>query len=151
MRIFRDSITQLAREGYRTTQIPQIAINLPTPTPHNQRYGFTDEELASVRNIEQEYEEIPDEWIAHVHSSCRRYCVTDRERRSAFWHLSRVGFEANREAIRQAFEGSQYKRGTWEEFLEDIEREWQRWDAGTERHIANLRRKLQEIERERNV
>lgn len=145
MRILRDTITYLAGSGYRTLQIPNVAINLPAPTPEIRDHGFSDEDLERMRNFEPEYEEVPDEWIVHVHSGCRRYCLTDRERRHSFLHLSRAGFEANREAIRQAFENSPMKRGTWEQFLADAEEEWRKLEAGTERYRANLRRKLTQI------
>ncbi len=144
MRIMRDTITHLARSGYMTVQIPQIGINLPSGNP-DPVTGWSEEDLQRVRNAQPDYEEIPDEWILHVHSSSRRLAVTDRERRHAFWFLSRAGFEANREAIRQVFESSQYRRGTWEQFLEEIERRWRDWEEGTERYRANLRRKLAEI------
>ncbi len=74
MRILRGTLTQLAGEGRRTLQIPQIA-------------------LSSRRDFQPEYEEIPDEWILHVHSGCQRLCVSGRERPHAFWFLSRAGLK----------------------------------------------------------
>lgn len=92
MRIAPSALTQLAREGYRTLQIPDVVIGVdPNPEPE---------------------EDFPDEW----------FTLLNAERlpsQRGFLYFTLAGWEANRERLRTAFEASPRKRGTWADFVRD--------------------------------
>ncbi len=125
MKILKNSIIYLASCGYRTTQIPQYDFDLSG-------------------NYSSAYEEIPDDWVMTIYGKTCSRLALGRER--GFWHLSRKGFEANKELIQKAFEDSPMKRGTWEQFLEESEIFWEKIEKGTERYKSTLRKKLESIQ-----
>ena len=93
MRIIKGAIVAGAANGYLGVQVAEIA------------YGD-----------DVEYVEAPDEWFIRLKD--RRPAVG---REDGFLFLTRIGWEANKEQMRQAFETAQFKRGTWEDFEKHVE------------------------------
>jgi len=80
MEILKDAITSSARGGYLSLQIPEIAVRF--------------------NGGQDEVENIPDDWVCRL-KSCDRPAVG---KESGFLYLTRKGYEANKPAIRAAFE-----------------------------------------------
>ena len=125
MRIFKDAITTLAAEGRRTLQVPDLVIAIPP-----------------VRLEEVEYEEVPDEWFTRLKRD-----VPCAGKENGFLYLSRKGYEANKERLKEAFLKAQYKRGTWEQFEKDAEDHFAKVETARQRKLKLLRAKADELER----
>lgn len=99
MKILKGSIPQLASEGYLTLQIPAFDIWI------------------GESPVASSYEDVPDEWVTILRSN-NQFCIG---KETGFLFLTRKGWEANKEAIKEAFEKSKMKRGTWQEFEKHAE------------------------------
>jgi hypothetical protein len=99
VRIFEDTIGSLVRQGYRTLQVPVMALT----------FAPADEPLT---------EEHPDEYFIHTNplGDYRSRLAVGREQ--GFLFLSRRGFEHFRETLRECFEEG---RGRMQERGHDIE------------------------------
>jgi len=136
MKISKSSLTYLARSGYMTLQVPQYTISLGR-------------QLAIGDNgevVEPEEIEIPDNWIIETKhqgglwSQNERLCV-GRER--GFWHLSPIGWAANRDAIKEAWESvSVGMRRTADDRRDDPKAgvEWADFEAWVARWFEKLNR-----------
>jgi len=88
MKILKDSITCLAGEGRLTLQVPMFDLG-----------------------GKPKYEEVPDEWFIYLNHD--RIPTTPRY---GYLYLTKIGFEENKEKLKDAFLKAPHKRGTWEEF-----------------------------------
>lgn len=80
MQIYKDSITQLASEGYLTLQVPCVALGTSPPqTIH-----------------------APDEWFCFLKSDCVP-CVGKQK---GFLYLTEKGFQDNYDDLKKAFENA---------------------------------------------
>jgi hypothetical protein len=122
MKILKGAITSLASEGRITLQIPQFDLCFGNYTP--------------------EYEEVPDEWIITLRNSGSRPAVG---RESGFWFLTRVGWEANKDAIKKAFESANFQRGTWKEFEEYAEEHFLEVGKALQKHVDYLQKKIDQL------
>jgi hypothetical protein len=108
MKMQKDTITHLMWCGYLTLQVPEIEVNFGTPLP------------------ESAYVDAPDEWFMRLSG--------DLPSSRGFLHLSRAGYEANKTAIREAFEVA----------LADPERRraesWADFEAFVVKHFENINR-----------
>lgn len=121
MKIIKDSITSLARRGYITLQIPQISIELGG--------GVTP------------VEEVPDEWIAMIHSSGS--VAVGKE--TGFSYLTRIGWEKNKSKIKEAYEGAEHQRGPWEKFERYAEKHFKAVEEANKRRIRFLQKKVEQL------
>lgn len=96
MKILKDAVTSLAREGRPTLQIPQHDIWFSKePPPDKDRF-----------------EEIPNEWVITLRNGTP---IVGKE--EGYLFLTRAGWEANKDKIEKAFGYSGInRRGTWEDF-----------------------------------
>lgn len=113
--IIKGAITQLASAGYITLQVPDSA------------YG------------DVELENIPAHWVWEIKN---QRPALGKER--GHLHLTRAGWEANKVAIKAAFESSQFPRDTWEEFERFVENEFATW----RRKLLTEYDRLQRLSRE---
>jgi hypothetical protein len=121
MLIIKGAITHLASRGYITTQVPNIALGNPQPDD----------------------EECPDEWFVLLHEG--RPAIG---KEYGIWHLTRIGWEANKDKIKQAFEEALAEgldrtggRG-WEVFVEQVEEEFVQRKKKFEHYKKSLKQKL---------
>jgi len=138
MKISKGAITSLARQGYLTLQVPDLEIRIGEEAKLNPKW---------------EIEELPDAWF------CRTKCYNAKGsrlvfgREQGFLYLTREGWEANREALKEAFQSSSNKRGDWPEFVEKAENFLRNLDSNTAAYVqkkkANLKRQLFELEQYR--
>lgn len=115
MKIFKGAIKINAERGYKSLQVPDVCIGKP---------------LEEV--------EAPDEWFFYMKDG-RVACG----RESGFLHLSRQGFEANKEILKKALEGNE--RGTtWEDFEAAAEAELTRCEKDTKKFISQMEAKIEQ-------
>ncbi len=120
MKILKDSITSLASEGRMTLQIPQ--------------YDFVYSDVI--------VEEVPDEWIVNLRDNL--YPAVGKEQGYLF--LTRAGWFANQDRIKDAFENAEFNRGnTWEDFEEYAKKHFQKVEHNTVRRIRLFERKIKEL------
>lgn len=122
MKVYAGALTLMAAEGRLSVQVPHL----------NLRIVEGQVAIADLPTVE-----IPDEWIESLkgYGSGHRRC-TGRE--LGFWHLSRAGYEANKEALRAALVGN--ARGTtWEQYEAAAEAHFADVEAGTARYQRALR------------
>jgi hypothetical protein len=117
MKLQEGSITVLASEGRLTLQVPEWSIG-------------DDSELV----------EYPDRWFVRLHG--RRPCVG---RESGYLFLSREGWKANREILKQAF--STVRGAEWSDFEQHAEKHFQEVQATADKLVAKLTRQLDEARR----
>ena len=130
MRLTTDSITSQAARGRCCLQVPEYCIVLGT-------------------NAEPEpTQEYPDDWFVRLKHG--RPVVAGE--RTGFLHLTRKGFEANKEALRHAFEekvgdGTNYPQGknTWEDFERLAEEDFANREKVLRKLKVNLEKKLASI------
>jgi hypothetical protein len=122
MRIIQGSIIDHPSTGRMTLQIPSIAI-------------FIGAESSA------QYEEVPDEWICELRQEVP---VTGKEQGYLF--LTRTGWDANREQIRQAFEASG-SQATWEQFEQFARRHFTEVERKTQRKLQQLQNKVDQLRR----
>lgn len=119
MRIFKSSITAMARQGRASLQVPDVAIGKPIP----------------------ETEEYPDDWFIVLKDN--RPAIG---RESGFLHLTRKGFEANKHQLQQALVGN--PRGTtWEVFESIIMRDFAQVEKNSQKYINDLQKKIVDIQK----
>lgn len=125
MKLLDGSIEALAKEGRHSIQIPEIII------------GST----AGIPEIE-----CPNDWfwrMNHLKLPCRQ----------GFLYLTRKGYAANRENIREAFlsacrrAGSTNMNRDWAKFEKSIDQFFADVDTAVRKKIASLRSKIAELER----
>lgn len=97
-KIIKGAVTHLAASGYMTLQVPDSASG------------------------DVELESIPTCWVWEIKNSRP---ALGKER--GHLHLTRAGWNANKVAIKTAFESSDRKRGTWEDFERFVENEFATW------------------------
>ena len=120
MKILKDSITSLASEGRMTLQIPQY-------------------DLGSSDAI---VEEVPDEWIVTLTHFL--YPAVGREHGYLF--LTRAGWFANQDKIKDAFEDAKFHRGnTWEDFEAYAKKHFQKVEHNTMHRIRLFEGKVKEL------
>jgi len=121
MKILKDSITSLASEGRITLQIPQY-------------------DLGSSDAIE---EEVPDEWVVTLRNGL--YPAVGREQGYLF--LTRAGWFANQDKIKDAFEDAKFHRGnTWEDFEAHAKKHFQKVEHNTMRRIRLFKNKVKDLQ-----
>jgi len=125
MQILKDSITCLAGQGRITLQIPQYSIWL------------------GPEARQPETEEVPDEWIMTLRSSAS-YPAVGKE--SGYSFLTRAGWLANKDKIKEAFELSNSMRGSWEDFEKYVERHFQSTREKTIKRIAFMEKKTRQLQ-----
>jgi hypothetical protein len=124
MNIFEGSITQLASEGYLTLQVPHCVVGEPTP----------------------DTVEVPDEWLCELKSDVP---VTGRQ--EGFLFLTRAGYEANKDAIKKAFEkacanGKDRTDGEgWAAFEKRAEEHFKHIEERCKKRIAKLEKDLETL------
>lgn len=127
MQILKGAITQLASEGHLTLQIPECAICFPGDPV-------------------VDMEEAPDEW----------FCVLKRDvpvlgKESGFLHLTRVGYEANKNALKAAFAtacatGRDRTNGVgWPAFEKMAEEHFKKVEKATTKQKKLLAQKLDQL------
>jgi len=119
-------ITSLASEGYLTLQVPQYDIIIKEGRAFAQ----------SLTNAEG-VEEHPDHWFIWLKN--HRPAVG---RETGFLILTREGWEANKEKIKEAFQAS---RGTWQEFEQHAEDHLKEVEEKTKKHIRFLQKKIDDL------
>ncbi len=123
MKILKDAITSLASEGRMTLQIPQVDLN--------------------PRGFESSIKEVPDEWVVALKDGS--YPAVGREQ--GYLYLTRAGWFANRDDIKDAFEGARFSRGnTWEDFEEYARKHFQKVEHNTMRRIRLFENKVKELQ-----
>jgi len=122
MKILPGSITCLAGEGRLTIQVPTISI------------GTDDRAL----------EDAPDDWFVLTGYGTKP--AIGRERSSAFVYLSRKGYEANKSALRAAFNQSTSRRGTWQQFEAAAEAFFADLEKNRQKRIARLTQQIKDLE-----
>jgi len=122
MKLRKNTITTLAREGRISLQVPQFI-------------------LCFGKEPEESLIDFPNEWFVIAKSS-RVPAVGKKE--GGFMFLSEVGWKANKKAIKRAFEKSKHKRGTWEDFEIHAEKHFQDVKDALDKRINYLQRKLEE-------
>lgn len=118
MKIISGSVTMLASEGRITMQVPNLAFGEPSP----------------------ELLELPDEYFWKLTSAC---FPTESDAHCLF--LSPTGWKHFRDAIKEAFEASDHKRGTWKEFEEHATGFFSRTRKKRDRKIASLQRSINKL------
>lgn len=122
MKIIKDSITALASEGRMTLQIPQY-------------------DLGANNTIE---EEVPDEWFVTLRNAS--YPAVGREHGYLF--LTRAGWFANQDKLKEAFENAEYNRGnTWEDFETYTIKHFQRIEHNTMNRIRLFENKAKALKK----
>lgn len=82
-------------------------------------------------------EEIPDDWVVFMHSSCGRYAVSKREKSYAFLFLSQKGFDDNKDKY-----SSLVENGTIYGMEKKLKETWDKMDKGTKQYMKKLQKKL---------
>lgn len=117
MRIVKGTITSLAARGDITLQVPDAWIGSAPAM-----------------------EEVPDEWFMRVKCEGKgvRPCVG---KESGFLYLSRAGWEANKERIKEAFEG--YNEKMRREYPTHKWQVWADFEAHVEQHFEDMRKAVE--------
>jgi len=127
MKLPRDSITQLTREGHCTLQVPDSVYLLP---------GDDGSKLDLV--------DYPDDWFTMIKSGDEP--AIGRE--EGFTYLSRKGYEANKAELKAAIESAVDKRQvTWEKFEKYAEKHFAGVEKAVAKKLKNLRSKVAELEK----
>ena len=122
MKIIKNSITSLAGRGYISLQIPMYAI-------------ASEEEINTVRN-----EEVPDEWITKI----KNYCpVVGKEQ--GFQYLTKAGWKANKDKIKEAYANAEFPRGPWVKFEQYVVDHFKKVEGAKKRRIRLLEKKLKDL------
>lgn len=145
MYIFVDAITQLAGEGRLTLQVPEQDISFGYVMP-TERTEVPDDWFETLRHG-YKIKNPPTEFAHPEFSTSMRRCFGKEQ---GFLHLTRKGFEANKEAIKEAWlNGGRYGVPTnqpWEDFERYAEFHFANVDISTERYrqskIASLNKAL---------
>lgn len=118
MKIIKETITMLAASGHITLQVPDAYIGDPEP----------------------EMEEAPDEWFMYVkcEGNAHRPCVG---KESGFLYLSRAGWEANKDRIKEVFEA--YNEKMRREYPTHKWQTWADFEAHVEKHFDDMRKIIQ--------
>jgi len=119
-------ITSLASQGYLSLQVPQYDIIIKEERAFAQ--SLIDAEGA---------EEHPDDWFVWLKN---HRPVVGRE--SGFLFLTKKGWKANKEKIKEAFQASKMKRGTWQEFEQHAEYHLTEVEEKTKKYINFLKKKI---------
>ena len=120
MKILKDSITSLASEGRMTLQIPQY-------------------DLGSSDAIE---EEVPDEWVVTL----TQYSYPAVGKECGYLFLTRAGWLANQDKMKDAFEDAKFHRGnTWEDFEAHAKKHFQKVEDSTMRRIRLFEGKVKKL------
>ena len=121
MEIIKGSITSLSSRGYITLQIPHYTIGNP--------------------EMKVETEEFPDNWFIFLHSN--KTPAVGKE--LGFTYLTRVGWEANKDKIKEAYENAEYPRGPWAKFEAHAEEHFKKVEKATTGKIRLLEKKLKQL------
>jgi len=121
MKLIKGSITRLSSQGYITLQIPGYAIGDP--------------------GIEIETEEVPDNWIIILHSN--KCASVGKE--GGFLFLTKTGWEANKDKIKDAYENAKHQRGPWEKFELHAEEQFKKVEKSTKHKIQFLQKKIDQL------
>lgn len=125
MQILKGAITQLASRGHLTLQVPECAICKPGT------------------NVEME--EAPDEWFCVL----KHNCVPASGKESGFLYLTRAGYEANKDALRTAFESAIEedwdKDWNWPAFEKMAEAHFQKVEKAITKQKKLLEQKLNQL------
>ena len=119
MKIPKDSLTCHPSNGKLTLQIPTYYVGSPP-----------------------DFEELPDNWFISLKNDRP---TTGRELGYTF--LTREGYEANKDKIKDAFMSCQHRRGTWEVFEMEVEEHFEKVKVQTKKRIAFLHKKIHQLER----
>lgn len=130
MKIYKDSLTQLASEGYLTLQVPSSILSLEP-------------------NTKIETEECPDEWfdMTKLSGYKRVRCLPGHKCQYLF--LSRKGYETNKDRLKEVFEkaitnpkGMDRTNGRgWIAFEEAAEKHFMELEQNTEKHYQSMKQK----------
>jgi len=131
MQIFVGSITQLSGEGRLTLQVPECCTTNLTPLPTMEVPDDWFESLKQSYKIKNP----PTEFNTPSESFSMRRCFGKEQ---GYLHLTRKGFEANKEAIKQAWlNGGRYGHATnrpWEDFERYAEFHFTNVELSTQRY-----------------
>lgn len=121
MKIIKGALTSLASRGYITLQVPQVVLN-------------------SSKKFEVETEEIPDNWIVVLRRGCP---VAGQEQGHSF--LTKIGWEVNKDKIKEAYMNAEFQRGSWEKFELYVEDHFKEVKEKTKRRIRLLEKKVKQL------
>jgi len=134
VKILKGAITSLASEGRITLQIPIFDIVIQED---NRPIAYGADQLNDER-----VEEIPDEWIMQLRSGQSRP-VIGKEQGYSF--LTKEGWEANRQKIREAFLNAKHQRGTWADFEDHVDEHFKQVKAATLKKIKYEQSRLNQL------
>ena len=66
-------------------------------------------------------------------------------KQQGFWFLTRIGWNANYENIKQAFEAAEHRTRTWEEYEQYAERFFREVETKTQRKINDLEERVEQL------
>ena len=121
MEIIKGAITSLSSRGYITLQIPHYTIGKP--------------------GMKVETEEVPDNWLVFLHSNK----TPSVGKELGFTYLTRVGWEANKDKIKEAYENAKCPRGPWTKFEAHAEEHFNEVERQTTRKVRLLEKKLGQL------
>ncbi|MFW9871574.1 MAG: hypothetical protein ACFFG0_00560 [Candidatus Thorarchaeota archaeon] len=124
MILYKDVITTLVSEGYLTLQVPEYTISLDKVPNEN----FID---------------YPDEWFVRANHT-RGPSLNKKE--NGFIFLSEIGWKANKDDIKKAFESSKNPRGTWEDFEKHVIEHFREIKNLLNKRIIYFEKKLKEAQ-----
>lgn len=116
----------LPREGRITLQIPTLT------------FEFVGDFL--IIEHETKYDSV---WFVELKDD--QTPCTGKETGFLYW--TKVGWEANRDKIKQAFASSSCQRGTWEEFVQHADEHFATVEKRTRARMDALQNKLNELKR----
>lgn len=127
MKLERDAITTLAGEGRCTLLVPDVLLFVP---------GYDESSVV--------YEDFPDDWFVVLTPAGAP--VAGKE--NGYTYLSRKGYEANKDALKKAFESSEGIRGkTWADFEKHAEEHFDKVAKARASKLKMLRAKVADLEK----
>lgn len=134
MKILKRAITSLASEGRITLQIPQYDIVI---TEDTRAIAYGADHMPDER-----IEEIPDEWVMVLRGGQRRPAIGKEQ---GYFFLSKEGWDANRQKIKEAFLNAKHQRGTWADFEDHVEEHFRQVKAATLKKIKYEQSRLKQL------
>ena len=131
MKILKRTITTLASEGRISLQVPQYNII----TEGNRAIAYD-----ANHSKDEDVIDIPDEWIIYLRNGSP---AVGKESGHTF--LTKMGWQANKDEIKKAFESSEYPRGTWEDFENHVVEHFSEVEKQTKRRIKLLESKIEQL------
>ena len=124
MKILKNAIISLASQGYITLQIPVYDVWINQDPQQS------------------ETEDIPDDWVITLKGGQSRPVIGKEK---GYLFLSKIGWDANRKKIRQAYLDSGSPRGTWADFEDHVELHFEEVVKSTKRKIIYEEKRVQDL------